>query len=193
MKTIVALLLLTYLAIPALSRPFSYNFSLGPDYWITSSNKGGTTASLVTAGFRCQGNIFKNFNAEFRGNVGEVSTTRLSYSEFSVLYNVLATSKKNIGCGFSLVSCENVLVKSTNNTIQARKLNLKFQWEQSFSNFWGFYFQAMALGFSGVDFGWLGYFDQELGDFNVRLGYKQLQLDQVNTMNGLYFASSVYF
>jgi hypothetical protein len=190
---LIFILSLTLFCAPALARPFAYNFTLGPDYWAVFSRKADIQANIVSAGFRMRGTLFDRWNAEFRGNVGEISTTRISFNEISLLYKVANQPDRALSIGPVFVTCNNILVKASNTAIHEQRVCARLQFERGFSDLWNFYFNALALNAWGYDAGWLAYFGRRYGDFNIRVGYKMLQFDQVNVMNGMYAASSVYF
>lgn len=193
MKTILIFLLTLLFCTPSLARPFDYNFYLGPEYWVTSSTKANASANLVTAGFIFRGNLYKLLNAEFRGGVGEISNTRMYYNELSLLYTPVNLPNNCLGYGLTLLTYNNVLDKTTNNTVNEQDLAIKVQWEYSFSDLWGFYLKGLGHQIWSYEVGWLVYFDPDFGDFNLSIGYKDLQLNSQSTIKGAFIASNVYF
>ncbi len=140
-----------------------------------------------------RGNIFSTINAEFRGGTGEISTTRISFNEISLLYNAIYTPTYYLGYGISYLTYNNILNKASNTAINQSELNAKIQWQQSFSDLWGFYLKLVGPNMIGYDLGWIAYFDKDLGDFNIHAGYKNVSLSGNSSMQGIYMASEVYF
>ncbi|MFC1540684.1 hypothetical protein ACFL4J_01445 [Candidatus Margulisiibacteriota bacterium] len=188
MKIFLTLLSLILLCVPTLARPYQYNAAYGPEYFYFSSSRAGTSADLVTCGLVCSGNIFERLNAEFRGGVGEISNTRISYNEISILYLAANGPDRFFGIGPSFLSYENILDKSSSAKIDSQELNAKICWAQG-----GLYCSAVGPTTVSYDLGWLAYFDEYLGDFNLRLGYKDIKFKEGSSMKGPYIASSVYF
>lgn len=178
---------------PALARPFRYNIAYGPEYFYFTSRNAAASADLVTCGITCRGNLPGRLNAEFRGGFGEISTTRMSYNELSLLYKFSENSDQFIGFGPSLLTYENILDKPSGSSIRSSKYNLRFRWARILSPIWGFYLQVGGPDIQSYDIGWLAYFDEYLGDFNVRAGYRDLRFGPESTMRGPYLASSIYF
>lgn len=178
---------------PALARPFEYNAAYGPEYFYFSSSKTGTSANLLTCGIVCRGNILDRFNAEFRGGVGEISSTKISYNELSLLYKTSGRSGSFWGLGPSFLTYDNILDKTSGLKIHSRELNAKFVWAQAIDRTWGYYLSAVGPATASYDLSLIAYFDQNLGDFNVRLGYKSLKFSEGSSMSGPYIASSIYF
>jgi hypothetical protein len=188
MKTLITLLCLILLGAPILARPYHYNVAYGPEYFYFSSSKSGTRADLVTCGIVCNGNIFGRLNAEFRGGVGEISNTRISYNEISLLYKIANHPDSFFGIGPSFLTYENVLDKTSDLKIHSRELNARIRWARG-----GLYCSAVGPATISYDLGWIAYFDESLGDFNIRLGYKEIKFKEGSSMKGPYIASSIYF
>jgi hypothetical protein len=193
MRIIHAFLLLTLLCTSSLARPFHYNLAYGPEYFYFSSNKAGISSNLVTCGIVCSGNIFDRINMEFRGGVGEISSTKINYNEFSLLYKTSNDPHSFLGLGPSFLTYENVLNKSNNTNIISKELNVKIRWAQVIAPLWGLYAQAVGPNNLSYDIGWLTYFDEYFGDFNIRFGYKEIKFPDESSMRGPYIASSIYF
>jgi hypothetical protein len=192
MKILLLALLILTLSTPIFARPYQYNFSLGPDYWATSSNSGTINSALVTSGFAFRGNLF-NLNAEYQGGFGEISSTKITYNDFSLLYNAINDPNHFLGLGVKYSSVRNTLSKSNSTSMHSANLNAKLHWEYSRSPLFGFFVRAFGPNIWGYDIGWLFYFDKDLGDFNLRFGYRSYNLENLGSMNGLYIASAVYF
>jgi hypothetical protein len=141
----------------------------------------------------CAGNILNVLNTEIRGGFGEISSTKLNFNEVSLLYNIANRSNHFLGLGVSYLTYNNSLDKTNNINIEKQALNAKFQWEYSFSSILGLYLRATGPWIWSYELGWLAYFDKDLGDFNLRMGYKELRLDEESSMSGIYVASSIYF
>lgn len=193
MRTIYAFLLLTLLCTPSLARPFDYNFYLGPEYWLTSSTKANISSQLLTAGFAFRGNILRLLNAEFRVGVGEISNTKMYFNELSLLYTPLNAPNNFLGFGASLLNYRNILVKTNNTIVKEQDSAFKFQWEYSFTPLLGFYLKALGHRMWGYEIGWLAYFDKNFGDFNLSLGYKNIQLNNESAIKGAFISSNIYF
>lgn len=193
MRTLVIVLMLAVHGLPALARPFCYNIAYGPEYSLFMSQNATAITDLVTCGITCQGNLPGRLNAEFRGGFGEISTTRMSYNEFSLLYKICEDDHQFLGLGPSLLTYENILNKTSGSSIRASKYNIRVRWARIFSPIWGFYLQAGGPDIPSFDVGWLAYFDEYLGDFNVRMGYRELHFGPASVMRGPYLASSIYF
>ncbi|MBU0672972.1 MAG: hypothetical protein KJ732_08105 [Candidatus Margulisbacteria bacterium] len=193
MKFLSIALLVILIAAPSLARPFSYNLAYGPEYFSFSSKKGNTQSSLVTCGIVCSGNIFKRLNAEVRGGVGEISTTKINYNEISLLYKTADDPDSSLGIGPSYLTYNNILDKATNVNFEIHQLNARIKWARSFSPIWGMYLNVVGPNILSYDLGWLAYWGDDYGDFNVRLGYKELKFNGEDSMRGPYIASSIYF
>lgn len=176
-----------------MARPFDYNFTIGPEYFYFSSNLANVSANLVSCGIICNGNLYERWNLEFRGGVGEISTTKMNFNEISALYNTEYSPSSYFGIGTTLLSYDNIINKATNVSFSLAKLNAKMQWEHSFSPLLGFYGKVVGPTAWGWEAGWLTYFNRDYGDFNIVLGYKDLRLSENISMRGPYIASSVYF
>ncbi|NQT30339.1 MAG: hypothetical protein HQ596_07185 [Candidatus Saganbacteria bacterium] len=193
MKALFVILILIFLVSPSLGRPFDYNFSLGPEYWASSSSKSGTNSSLVTGGFAFSGNIRNKINAGFSGAIGETGTAQLSFSDISILYNQIYQPDLFLGYGISLLTYNNVLNKTTDVKIDTQQLDAKLSFGKSFSSTFSLLLSLVGPSIWGADVGLLAYFDPDFGDFNFIVGYKYLRFDEDSTIGGIYLSSSIYF
>lgn|GEM_PF-2778421 len=193
MKYFFVAILLAFFCIPCFARPFQYNLAYGPEYFYFTSTNLNTRANLVTCGLVLCGNIYNNFNLEFRGAVGEISTTKMNYNELSLLYTPVNTPNSSIGYGITFLNYNNILDKNTNVSIDFQAFNAKLQCAHYFAPLRGFYLSLIGPNAWSYELGWLTYFGERNGDFNIRLGYKALRLTNNSTMCGPYIASSIYF
>ncbi|MBN2058342.1 MAG: hypothetical protein JW782_06070 [Candidatus Saganbacteria bacterium] len=192
MKKLCLTLCLLCLAVPALARPFDYNVAYGPEYFSFSSSNSTAKADLVTCGVTCAGEL-AGFQAGFRGGFGEISTTMISYNETFLLYMFDKSPESFLGLGPAYFNYENTLDKAADVKFRNAELNAKLKWARIMAPIWGFYAELTGPQTVSWELGALAYFDERLGDFNVRLGYRELRFSNDATMRGPYIASSVYF
>ena len=193
MRAICIILLIFLAGSPVLARPFQYNISYGPQYLFFNSAQGSTSAELLTVGVFCQGTLYGRLKAEFKGGTGEISTTRMSYNETALLYRVIDTDEQILSLGPAYLNYLNILNKTSNAQINDQEFNAKLRWARLFGPIWGFYFNATGPNTTSYDLGWLAYWDEYFGDFNVSLGYKEIRFKDNSTMKGPYVSSGIYF
>jgi len=193
MKFFFAILLIILFCTPALARPFEYNFYLGPEYWLASSSKANVSSQVLVAGFVFGGNISDLIDAELKFGAGEISNTSLSFNEISLLYTPVRSPNHFIGYGISYLNCNDVIVKATSFGANEQSWTAKIKWGYSFSPLQTFYLSLAGTRLWSYELGWLAYFGKELGDFNLILGYRGMQINSESAVGGIFIASSVYF
>jgi len=193
MKFVCLLLLLFLVYSPVQARPFEYNISYGPQYLLFNSSQGSTSAELLTVGVFCRGSLFGRFTAEFKGGTGEISTTRMNYNELALLYRITDNDNEILSLGPAYLNYLNILNKTSNIQINDQEFNAKLRWSKLFGQIWGFYFNATGPNTTSYDLGWLAYWDEYFGDFNVSFGYKEIRFKDNSTMRGPYISSGIYF
>lgn len=193
MRSFSLFLALIMLAVPTFARPFQYNIAYGPQYLFLSSSQGAASAELLTVGIACEGTLYGRLKAEFIGGTGEISTTRMNYNETALLYRLIDSDSEVLSLGPTYMNYLNVISKSGSTQINDQEFNAKLRWAKLFGRIWGLYLNATGPTTASIDIGWLAYWDEYFGDFNVSLGYKEIRFKDNSTMRGPYISSGIYF